>query len=113
MGGGIRRPGGRVTLAGDKPQRYNPLSPPLWIPAFAGMTNSVAGTIHFRTNRPCRLVPAHEGMKTVALIGGVACASFATHTPPLDSRLRGNDELRGRNDENAEWRGSTARSKAA
>ena len=40
---------------------------PLWIPAFAGMTNSVAGTIHpgsesgtcFRTNRPCRLVPAH------------------------------------------------------
>ena len=38
-------------------------------------------------------------MKTVALIGGVACASFATHTPPLDSRLRGNDELRGRNDE--------------
>ncbi len=24
--------------AGDKPQRYNPLSPPLWIPAFAGMT---------------------------------------------------------------------------
>ena len=25
-------------------------TPPLWIPAFAGMTNSVAGTIHFRTN---------------------------------------------------------------
>ena len=23
---------------------------PLWIPAFAGMTNSVAATIHFRTN---------------------------------------------------------------
>ena len=36
-------------LAGDKPQRYNPLSPPLWIPAFAGMTNWGAGTIHFRT----------------------------------------------------------------
>ena len=32
---------------------------PLWIPAFAGMTNSVAGTIHFRSNRLCRLVPAH------------------------------------------------------
>ncbi len=32
---------------------------------------------------------------------------------PLDSRLRGNDELRGRNGEIAEWRGSTARSKAA
>ena len=28
-----------VPLAGDKPQRYRPLSPPLWIPAFAGMTN--------------------------------------------------------------------------
>ena len=65
------------------------------------------------TNRPCRLAPAHQGLKTVALIGGVACASFATHTPPLDSRFRGNDELGGRNDENAEWRGSTARSKAA
>ena len=25
--------------AGDKPPRYHPLSPPLWIPAFAGMTN--------------------------------------------------------------------------
>ena len=36
-----------------------------------------------------------------------------TRTSPLDSRLRGNDEWRGRNDENAEWRGSTARSKAA
>ena len=24
--------------AGDEPQRSNPLSPPLWIPAFAGMT---------------------------------------------------------------------------
>ncbi len=35
------------------------------------------------------------------------------HPSPLDSRLRGNDELRGRNDENAERRGSTARSKAA
>ena len=43
-----------------------------------------------------------------------------TRTSPLDSRFRGNDEggcgndeLRGRNDEIAEWRGSTARSKAA
>ncbi len=26
------------TPAGDKPPRYIPLSPPLWIPAFAGMT---------------------------------------------------------------------------
>ena len=37
---------------------------PLWIPAFAGMTNSVAGTIHFRTNRSCRFAPAHQGMKS-------------------------------------------------
>ena len=29
--------------AGDEPQRYNPLSPPLWIPAFAGMTKWGAG----------------------------------------------------------------------
>ena len=36
-----------------------------------------------------------------------------SHPAPLDSRFRGNDELRGRNDEIAEWRGSTARSKAA
>ena len=28
--------------AGDKPQRYNPLSPPLWIPAFAGNTYGLA-----------------------------------------------------------------------
>ncbi len=32
-------------------------------------------------------------MKTVALIGGGVCGSFAAHTPPLDSRFRGNDEL--------------------
>ena len=79
------------------------LPPPLWIPAFAGMTSA----------RGFQLAPAHQSMKTEVLTGGVACASFATHTPPLDSRLRGNDELRGRNDEIAEWRGSTARSKAA
>ena len=35
------------------------------------------------------------------------------HPSPLDSRFRENDELRGRNDEIAEWRCSTARSKAA
>ncbi len=68
---------------------------PLWIPASARMTNSVAGDNYFRTNRSCRLVPAHQGMKTVALIGRGVCGSFATHTPPLDSRLRGNDEWKG------------------
>ena len=35
---------------------------PLWIPAFAGMTNSAAGTIHVRTNRSCRLAPGQQGM---------------------------------------------------
>ena len=29
--------------AGDKPQRYKPPSPPLWIPAFAGMTIALGG----------------------------------------------------------------------
>ena len=44
---------------------------PIWIPAFAGMTNSVAGTIHpgsesgtcFHSNRSCRLAPPHQSMK--------------------------------------------------
>ena len=35
----MRLIGWGLALAGDEPQRYNPLSPPLWIPAFAGMTN--------------------------------------------------------------------------
>ncbi len=46
----------------------------------------------FRNKRPCRLSPAHQGMKIKVLIVGVVCGSFATHTPLLDSRLRGNDE---------------------
>ena len=66
----------------------------------AGMTNSVAGTIHpgsesgtcFRTNRPCRLAAAHQGMKIEVLTGGGVCGSFATHTPTLDSGFRRNDE---------------------
>ena len=37
--------------AGDKPQHYIPPSPPLWIPAFAGMTNWVIRGIprHYRS----------------------------------------------------------------
>ena len=42
-------------------------------------TGSGSGTC-FRTNRSCRLAPAHQGMKTVALIGGVACAGYL---PPI------------------------------
>ncbi len=74
---------------------------------------SESGTC-FRTNRSCRLSPAHQGVK-IGCIGWWESSSViaTTRTSPLDSRLRGNDELGGRNDEIAEWRGSTARSKAA
>ena len=69
---------------------------------------------HFRTNRSCRLVPAHQGVKIGCIGWWESCSVIATtRTSPLDSRLRGNDELGGRIDEIAEWRGSTARSKAA
>ena len=64
---------------------------PLWIPAFAGMTNSVAGTIHpgsesgtcFPTNRPCRLAPAHQGVKTRScdLVWRVGTVDSATPHP--------------------------------
>ena len=50
------------------------------IPTDAGMTRPtvVTGTIHpgsesgtcFRTNRSCRLVPAHQGRKIEAPVGG-------------------------------------------
>ena len=68
----------------------------------------------FHSNRSCRLVPAHQGVK-IGCIGWWESSGViaTTRTSPLDSRLRGNDELGGRNDEIAEWRGSTARSKAA
>ena len=74
---------------------------------------SESGTC-FRTNRSCRLPPAHQGVKS-GCIGWWESSSViaTTRTSPLDSRLRGNDELGGRNDEIAERRGSTARSKAA
>ena len=64
---------------------------PLWIPAFAGMTNSVAGTVHpgsysgtcFRIKRPCRLVPAHQGMKSrsCGLVQRIGAADSATPHP--------------------------------
>ena len=60
--------------------------------AFVRMTNSVAGTIHFRTNRSSWPASAHHGVKIEVSISGVVCGSFATRTPPLDSRFRGNDE---------------------
>ena len=75
------------------------------IPSDAGMTRPtvVTETIHpgsesgtcFRTNRPCRLVPAHQGMKmrpwSLDVFGCGWC-----HPSPLDSRFRENDEFGGR-----------------
>ena len=56
------------------------------------------------------LMPAGAGTpryeKLDALVGGRVQVSLPQPTPPLDSRESGNDEI-------AEWRGSTARSKAA
>ena len=37
-------------------------TPPLWIPAFARMTNSVAGTIHFRANDDVRFADYRNGL---------------------------------------------------
>ncbi len=54
---------------------------------------SESGTC-FRANRSCRLAPAHQGMK-IGCIGWWESSSViaTTRTSPLDSRLRGNDEL--------------------
>ena len=66
---------------GQAPALHSPGSPPLWIPAFAGMTKGgpnwrvrqpwSAGTLkaakhHFRTNHSSRLAPAHQGMNMAA-----------------------------------------------
>ena len=54
---------------------------------------SESGTC-FHSNRSCRLAPAHQGMK-IGCIGWWESSSViaTTRTSPLDSRLRGNDEL--------------------
>ncbi len=65
------------------------------MPGYPGCTD-VSGSIYFHSNRSCRLPPAHQGMKIEVLTWSeVFAAGFATHTPPLDSRFRGNDELGG------------------
>ncbi len=53
----------------------------------------------FHSNRSCRLAPAHQGMK-IGCIGWWESSGVVatTHTSPLDSRFRGNDDLGGRND---------------
>ena len=66
-------------------------TPPLWIPAFAGILGGRhdyqeclgPGRSCFRANR--WLVPAHPGVLT----GAGVCGSFATHTPTLDSAFAG------------------------
>ena len=56
---------------------------PLWIPASARMTNSVVGDNYFRTNRPCRLRPAHQSMKSrsCGLVPGIGTVDSATPHP--------------------------------
>ncbi len=56
---------------------------PLWIPASARMTNSVAGDNYFRPNRLCRLVPAHQGMKIGCIGWSKGQLSSVPRTPPL------------------------------
>ena len=52
---------------------------PFWIPAFAGMTKSVAG-VCFHSNRSSRLPPAHQGMKSwsCGLVQRIGTVGFAT-----------------------------------
>ena len=103
-------------------------TPPLWIPAFAGMTkrgprntifvpmtNSVRGAIYFPANRSCRQAPAHEGMKNrrCDLVWRVGAVDSATplvdpcggQAPALqDSGICRNDEARrGNRDSRARW----------
>ena len=59
---------------------YNPLPHPSWIPASAGMTNGGPGCFH--SNRACRLVPAHQGMKVGC---GSVFPSSGSLTPPHSS----------------------------
>ena len=79
------------------PRMTNEMLPERSIPdrspghAFIAMTNSVAGTVHhgsysgtcFRIKRPCRLVPAHQGMKSrsCGLVQRIGAADSATPHP--------------------------------
>ena len=56
---------------------------PLWIPASARMTNSVAGDNYFHSNRSSRLAPAHQGMKSrsCGLVQRIGTADSATPHP--------------------------------
>ena len=56
---------------------------PLWIPASARMTNSVAGDNYFHSNRSSRLAPAHQGMKSrsCGLVQRIGTVDSATPHP--------------------------------
>ena len=63
---------------------------PVWIPAFAGMTRWVAGVYPgsesgtcFHSNRSCRLVPAHQGIKSrsCGLVKRIGTVRSATPHP--------------------------------
>ena len=81
-------------------------SPPLWIPAFAGMTRSRAGITTrqatpspspgacFHSNRSSRLSPARQGTKMGLHADGVSALLVSPLPSPLDSGLRRNDECR-------------------
>ncbi len=78
---------------------------------FNGALESCVGAFSYQSLMPAGAgTPRYENEAwSLEVFGCHGC-----HPAPLDSRFRGNDELRrGRNDEIAEWRGSTARSKAA
>ena len=114
-------PGPTPTPAGDKPPHYISPSPPLWIPAFAGMTMRKIDGIRrhnrsgvgesrigvrecFRTNRGW---VAHQGMKNRSCrVQRIPVDRQAPPRPqrgtsprttflptPLDSSLRWNDEI--------------------
>ena len=109
----LRRPHKRMKIVGRRAfaccMAVLPHSPPLldsglrrndeWEAVGTVYPGSGSGTC-FRSNRSCRLVPAHQGVK-IGCIGWWESSSViaTTRTSPLDSRLRGNDELRGRDDE--------------
>ena len=59
---------------------------PLWIPASARMTNSVAGDNYFRSDRSCRLGPAHQGMKKHEWLGTAYWRGGFCHAPPRPQR---------------------------
>ena len=78
--------------AGDKPPHYIPLSPPLWIPAFAGMTiRKIDGTPrHNRSGVRGIFVPmTNRGAGLTIWVGGATSwGSETVRFRPYDTRNR-------------------------